>query len=500
MPGEAIGSSTRTSVWNLVAPRAYEPSRMPRGIARRASSVETITTGTVSRPSVRLAQRMPPVPKVGVAGGDPFGKEPAGRAGRRCRRRRSPGRRCRRRSRGCRPGCSRRSAPAAPANLPWRIRPGRCRPARPAGKQVTAIRKTSITVPKMAGNRPPSVFDSRGSVAEQLPDLAQSSARPWRRSPSRWAGRSARCRPARSASRWPAASAKTATFWRSSAFRSLPARPTSRSDCSLEFASARLRVLRAVRRRRTASSRGRGRRRRRFAGSLPLARSRSPAILIVDLLAVGRLSVATAALGDRLDFRGLLVGARRPSAAATARQSSSACGKSQLGRLDPLQEAVEVAVLDPFQHAARRPDSRLSRDGVLLDPAEVLPLRVGSALPVLNWTLRHARVGIRLRCAIARPSSFVPSASVTSATAAGQKTPRPLTSTTASSDSGHRAAIDRQRRAGRPDQRLALPPEIVFAAAASMVLEPAVPFSQALADQFRRRVQHERQHEQEHCT
>ena len=74
MPGEAMGISTRTRVWNLVAPRASEPSRMPRGIARRASSVATITTGTVSRPSVRLAQRMPPVPKVGVPAATRSGK------------------------------------------------------------------------------------------------------------------------------------------------------------------------------------------------------------------------------------------------------------------------------------------------------------------------------------------------------------------------------------------------------------------------------------------
>ena len=74
MPGEAIGTSTRSRVWNLVAPRASEPSRMPRGIARNASSVETITTGTVSSPKVRLAQRMPPVPKVGVPAATRSGK------------------------------------------------------------------------------------------------------------------------------------------------------------------------------------------------------------------------------------------------------------------------------------------------------------------------------------------------------------------------------------------------------------------------------------------
>ena len=54
---------------------------MPRGIARNASSVETITTGMVSSPRVRLAQRMPPVPKVGVPAatrsGKPLVQQPA---------------------------------------------------------------------------------------------------------------------------------------------------------------------------------------------------------------------------------------------------------------------------------------------------------------------------------------------------------------------------------------------------------------------------------------
>ncbi len=39
---------------------------MERGTEARASSEETMTTGTVSRARVRAAQRMPPVPKVGV--------------------------------------------------------------------------------------------------------------------------------------------------------------------------------------------------------------------------------------------------------------------------------------------------------------------------------------------------------------------------------------------------------------------------------------------------
>ena len=39
---------------------------MDRGTAASASSAATITTGTVSRPSVSDAHRMPPVPNVGV--------------------------------------------------------------------------------------------------------------------------------------------------------------------------------------------------------------------------------------------------------------------------------------------------------------------------------------------------------------------------------------------------------------------------------------------------
>ena len=66
MPGAAAGRTTRRIVWNLVAPVASEASRIERGTAASASSEATMTTGTVSRPSVSDAQRMPPVPKVGV--------------------------------------------------------------------------------------------------------------------------------------------------------------------------------------------------------------------------------------------------------------------------------------------------------------------------------------------------------------------------------------------------------------------------------------------------
>ncbi len=66
MPGAAAGSTTRRIVWNFVAPVASEASRIDRGTAPSASSDATMTTGTVSRPSVSEAQRMPPVPNVGV--------------------------------------------------------------------------------------------------------------------------------------------------------------------------------------------------------------------------------------------------------------------------------------------------------------------------------------------------------------------------------------------------------------------------------------------------
>ena len=60
------GNTTRKVVSSLVAPSARDASRIPRGIAASPSSVATITTGTVRRASVSEAQRIPPVPKVGL--------------------------------------------------------------------------------------------------------------------------------------------------------------------------------------------------------------------------------------------------------------------------------------------------------------------------------------------------------------------------------------------------------------------------------------------------
>jgi hypothetical protein len=59
MPGRAPGSTTRASVWLLVAPSARLAVRCSSGTARSASSVATITTGSVSTASVSEAQSRP---------------------------------------------------------------------------------------------------------------------------------------------------------------------------------------------------------------------------------------------------------------------------------------------------------------------------------------------------------------------------------------------------------------------------------------------------------
>ena len=78
------GRTTRRVVSSLVAPRASEASRIPRGIAASPSSVATITTGTVSSARVSEAHRMPPVPNVGV-GKDLGEEEPVDASRRRSR-------------------------------------------------------------------------------------------------------------------------------------------------------------------------------------------------------------------------------------------------------------------------------------------------------------------------------------------------------------------------------------------------------------------------------
>ena len=64
-PGRARGSTIRQMVCHLLAPQPYEPSRIELGTAASASSVATMTTGTVSSASVNDAHTRPPVPKVG---------------------------------------------------------------------------------------------------------------------------------------------------------------------------------------------------------------------------------------------------------------------------------------------------------------------------------------------------------------------------------------------------------------------------------------------------
>lgn len=55
----------RSIVCHLLAPQAYAPSRIELGTAASASSVVTITTGSVNRASVSEAHRSPPAPNVG---------------------------------------------------------------------------------------------------------------------------------------------------------------------------------------------------------------------------------------------------------------------------------------------------------------------------------------------------------------------------------------------------------------------------------------------------
>ena len=52
MPGNALGRTIRRIVCHFPAPHAYDPSRIEFGTAESASSVATITTGSVNRASV----------------------------------------------------------------------------------------------------------------------------------------------------------------------------------------------------------------------------------------------------------------------------------------------------------------------------------------------------------------------------------------------------------------------------------------------------------------
>ena len=128
-------------------------------------------------------------------------------------------------------------------------------------------------------------------------------------------------------------------------------------------------------------------------------------------------------------------------------------------------------------------------------------------MAVLNWMLRTRLSGL-VRLVICLPSSLSPSARVTSASGAGQNTPRPLTSDHHQQRGGHQEH-ERQRRAGRPDHRLAPSPELSRGATGVLIFAPrlqcvfsilAITLPQPLADQFGRRVQEERQDEQQHGT
>ena len=65
MPGSARGRTMRRIVCHFVAPQPYEPSRIEFGTAEIASSVATMTTGSVSSASVSEAHSSPPLPYVG---------------------------------------------------------------------------------------------------------------------------------------------------------------------------------------------------------------------------------------------------------------------------------------------------------------------------------------------------------------------------------------------------------------------------------------------------
>ena len=161
MPGAAAGSTTRRMVWNLVAPVASDASRIERGTARQ----RLLRRHDHDRHRQQAERQRRPQDAAGAEGRrrQPLGEErrsidaadevdeeaeaedaedDRGHAGQvvdaRCGR------------------CA-RAGPAA------RTRAGRARPARRTGTAIMLMSMTIITVPKIAGKMPPSVFDSRGS-------------------------------------------------------------------------------------------------------------------------------------------------------------------------------------------------------------------------------------------------------------------------------------------------------------------------------------------------
>src|SRR6185295_5169406 len=161
MPGSAEGITTLSIVSNFVAPRANDPSRNSRGTADNPSSVATMTTGTVSNANVRDAHRMPPVPNVGV--GSRSGKKSVSSV---------PPMAYMKNPNPNTP----KTIEGTPARLLTAILTRRTKApclaysrrysaaSTPKGTTARLMTMTIMTVPKMAGNIPPSVLASLGSL------------------------------------------------------------------------------------------------------------------------------------------------------------------------------------------------------------------------------------------------------------------------------------------------------------------------------------------------
>ena len=159
MPALACGTTTLKTVWNLVAPSASDASRSSRGTARSASSVATMTTGSVSTAIVSAAQISAGWPKtfspwknaLSMPAPRNWMKKPEAEQAEDDRRHaRQVGDR----------DADRRASAATRAR---RTRAGRSRSRRRSGTPASVIRMTISTMPKMAGKMPPAVIPSRGA-------------------------------------------------------------------------------------------------------------------------------------------------------------------------------------------------------------------------------------------------------------------------------------------------------------------------------------------------
>ena len=132
---------------------------------------------------------------------------------------------------------------------------------------------------------------------------------------------------------------------------------------------------------------------------------------------------------------------------------------------------------------------------VLLDPQKGAdrPPR----LPTLNLTLPTPVSGLTVRLAVASPKQPLPVGQHDLGHGLGQKTPRPLTRPRPAVRMST-CSVSVSAAPVSPDERFALPPESLRAAALGSV--PSVPFAEMLADQFRGGVQQKGQEKQEHCT